>query len=241
MCPRMSCFGSRCLGPGCYEMRCQWFAIFPGPSLRCRPAGSGGWPPGSLLQSSLVPLLTTVTTLLRQPYQELHRELLVERRLPIKGPPYCPQNPLPAGVLEHIPCSPSLHSIEEVVRILVHGYHHYASLWHLLLDLPRGLEAVHDWHPHVHEDQVWPQLPAQGECLLTIVGFCYDFDTLFAGEHGSQAFPDQGVIVSYEDACRRGFVRVSHFSLLPKTHQRLIRTFEGDQTPEPNRLKVRAF
>jgi hypothetical protein len=88
---------------------------------------------------------------------------------------------------------------------------------------------------------VWPQLPAQGEGLLTIVGFCYDFDTIFAGEHGSQAFPDQGVIVSYEDACRRGFVRVSHFSLLPKTHQRLIRTFEGDQTPEPNRLKVRAF
>ena len=88
---------------------------------------------------------------------------------------------------------------------------------------------------------MWPQLPAQGESLLAVVGFCYDFETDFSGEHGSQAFSDQGVIVCYEDACRRGFVRVSHFSLLPKTHQRPIRTFEGDQAPEPDRLKVRAF
>jgi hypothetical protein len=49
------------------------------------------------------------------------------------------------------------------------------------------------------------------------------------------------VIVRYQDACRRGFVRVSHFSLLPKTHQRPIRIFEGDQAPESDRLKVRAF
>ena len=80
------------------------------------------------------------------------------------------------------------------------------------------LEAIHDGHPHVHKDEMWPQLPAQGESLLAVIGFGDDFEAVFSGEHGSEAFPDQGVIVCYEDACRRGFVRVSHFSLLPKTH-----------------------
>jgi hypothetical protein len=42
---------------------------------------------------------------------------------------------------------------------------------------------------------VWPQLPAQGEGLLTVIGFGDDFDALFTGEHGSETFSDQSVIV----------------------------------------------
>jgi hypothetical protein len=62
---------------------------------------------------------------------------------------------------------------------------------------------------------------------LAVIGFSDDFEAFFGAEHGSKTFSDQGVIVCYEDACRRGFVRDSHFFLLPDTHQRPIRTFEG--------------
>ena len=88
---------------------------------------------------------------------------------------------------------------------------------------------------------MWPQLPAQGEGLPTVIGFSDDFEADFTGEHGAETFSDQGVIVCYEYACRRGFIHGFHFSLSPKTHQRPIRTFESDQVPASDRLRGRAF
>src|SRR5215211_6469533 len=142
--------------------------------------------------------LLATTTLPREPYQELHRKLLVQRRLSFQSPPNRTQKPLPTGVLEHVARCPCLHSLKEVVWVLVHGYHHDGCSWHLLLDLPCGFESVHDWHPHIHEHQVGFEFSAGIESLSTIISFSDDFDTFFSREHGSKALSDQGVIICYE-------------------------------------------
>src|SRR5215218_7332252 len=124
--PRMSCFGLRCLETGRFRTRCQGFALFTGPYLSCRPTGSGECPPRSLSRSSPSPLLTTGTTFPGQPYQESHSKLLVKRRLSFQRPPHSTQELLPTRILEHIPSSPCLHRLKQVVWVLVHGDHHDA-------------------------------------------------------------------------------------------------------------------
>src|SRR5829696_872221 len=183
-----------CTGTGGYWVGCQGFVTLSFCLLRCilwRLYGCSS-------RSSLTTTLST--TLPRQPSEQSHSKLLVKRRLSFQSPPHSTQELLPTRILEHIPSSPCLHCLKQVVWVLMHGDHHDACSWHLSLDLPGSFKPIHNWHPDVHEDQVWPQLPAQSESLPTVFGFSDDFDAFFTGEHGSETFSDQGVIVCYEDA-----------------------------------------
>src|ERR671916_1600056 len=63
-----------------------------------------------------------------QPFEQSHRELLVQRRLSLKSPPNRGEQPLPGCVLQNVARGPCLDRLEEVVWVLVHGYHHHASL-----------------------------------------------------------------------------------------------------------------
>jgi hypothetical protein len=85
---------------------------------------------------------------------------------------------------------------------------------------------------------VWPQLPAQGEGLLAVVGFGDDFDTIFSGEHGSETFSDQSVIVCYQKACRRRLLSLSQSSYFSRTHHAPAGPAKTTRRPESNRLKA---
>src|SRR5919106_245294 len=153
-----------CTGTGGYWMGCQWFVTLS-VCLLWRLSGCSS-------RSSLT------TTLPRQPFEQSHRKLLVERRLSFQSPPHRTQEPLPTGVLEHIARSPCLHRLKEVVWVLVHGDHHDGCLRHLVLDPLCGFKAIHDRHPHVHEDQVWFEFSTDIEGLPTVFGFSDDLDTV---------------------------------------------------------------
>src|SRR5829696_6113895 len=180
-----------CTGTGGYWMGCQWFVTLSFCLLRCilwRLSGCSS-------RSSLT------TTLPRQPSEQSHSKFLVERRLSFQSPSHRTQEPLPTRILEHVASSSSLNCLKEVIRILVHGDHHDTGLWHLLLYLPCGFQAIHHRHPDVHEDQVGCQFSTDIQGLPTVVGLSDDFDAFFPGEHDSKTFSDQGVVVCYKQAC----------------------------------------
>src|SRR5215217_4234452 len=143
-----------CAPTGGYWLGCQGFVPLSVCFLRCILWRLSGCSSRSLLTTTLS------TTLPRQPSEQPHRQLLVQRRLSFQRPPHRTQEPLPTRVLKHIAHCPCLHRLEEVVGVLVHGHHHHAGLWHLLLDLPGSFQAIHHGHSHVHEDQVWHQFSA---------------------------------------------------------------------------------
>src|SRR5215216_8211755 len=123
-----------CTGTGGYWMGCQGFVTLSFCLLRC----ILWWLSGCSSRSSLTTTLST--TLPRQPSEQSHSNLLVKRRLSFQSPPHRTQEPLPTRVLQHIASSPCLHSLEQVVWVLVHGHHHDAGPRHFLLDLHCGLE-----------------------------------------------------------------------------------------------------
>ena len=59
--------------------------------------------------------------------------------------------------------------------------------------------------------------PCTRRGLLAVVGFGYDFEAVFAGEHGSEAFLTRAWSSAMRMRAAVASSSVSHFSLLPRT------------------------
>ncbi len=64
-------------------------------------------------------------------------------------------------------------------------------------------EAIHDWHPDIHEHEIRMELPGPREGFLPITSLADDRQVWFAGKQESQACPNPLVIIYDEDPSRR--------------------------------------
>ena len=57
----------------------------------------------------------------------------------------------------------------------------------------------------VHEDNVWPEFDGPLYDLFTRSRLAHDLHVGLRAEHGAQPFPEDGVVVGYQNADGRGF------------------------------------
>jgi hypothetical protein len=69
-------------------------------------------------------------------------------------------------------------------------------------DLPGGLDAVHDRHPDVHQDDIGPGPAGLGDGLGAGAGLADDGETLGGADDAAEPGPDQGLIVGDDDPQR---------------------------------------
>jgi hypothetical protein len=86
-----------------------------------------------------------------------------------------------------------------VDRVLSGGQHQHDGAGKLLLYLPGGLQAVHSWHPHIHQHQLRLETTAELYGLLAVGRFSDGFQVRLLVERTRERVPNEGVVVSHDD------------------------------------------
>ena len=63
-----------------------------------------------------------------------------------------------------------------------------------------GRDAVHIWHPDIHENDSWAQQSGEFHGRISILGLTDDLEILLGTEHLRQPFPDHLMIVGKQDS-----------------------------------------
>ena len=83
--------------------------------------------------------------------------VLFQRILPGERPAHGADYPSDGGVLEDVPGGTRLKGVVQFLGLLEGGEDEHEGLGQLLLYGSGGSDTIHDRHPEVHQDQLWPQ------------------------------------------------------------------------------------
>lgn len=86
---------------------------------------------------------------------------------------------------------------------VLHGQGDHDRVGENFFDQPRRFEAIHPWHVHIHEDDVWPKSGGEGYGFLAIGRFPCDRDVLVPGQESAEPLPYHGMVVGNKDSHSR--------------------------------------
>ena len=123
-----------------------------------------------------------------------------EERLSVGNRSHCSNQVRLRRVLQNVCARPSFQGPEDVAFIGVHAENHYLGLGRLIGDLLGSLDPVELWHTDIENGNVGMLLGDQLNGFPSIASLRYNFEVGLLLEQQSQARPNDGVIVSEQDA-----------------------------------------
>ena len=92
--------------------------------------------------------------------------------------------------------------VDDVVLDVRDGEHDDLDVHHLLADEPDGLDAVHDRHLDVEDDEVGTQGPGLLDPHEAVLGLADDLHVRLVGEQGRDRATEERLVVDEQDPGR---------------------------------------
>lgn len=93
-----------------------------------------------------------------------------------------------------------MYDLEDVIVLVVTRENEDFGLWKLFLDLPRGFEAVENWHRDVHQYNIRSLLVCKLDGVSSVFRFGDDFEIFIQRKKRCNAMTNDRVIVGDENS-----------------------------------------